>query len=127
MEAGAAPVILADNLCLPHGPNWDQCVVRIAEKDVSKIPQILKDRSPDATAIGKNARKAWEDYFSPSSSFASLSKWASELIETKNNGYPFRVRAWAATGSFFRTKTLRIELSQIRQNFQNRISQHNHL
>ncbi len=47
LQAGAIPVLLADEMMLPDGFDWDTCVVKIAEKDAQKINEILKKISPE--------------------------------------------------------------------------------
>lgn len=45
LQAGAIPVLLADDMQLPEGIDWQECIVFIAEKDVNKIESILKSIS----------------------------------------------------------------------------------
>ncbi len=42
LQAGAIPVVIADDLWLPEGINWDECIVRIAEKDVHTINEVIQ-------------------------------------------------------------------------------------
>jgi len=42
LKAGAIPVIIGDDITLPTGVNWEECIVRVAEKDVLKINEILE-------------------------------------------------------------------------------------
>jgi hypothetical protein len=46
LSAGAIPVLINDRWLLPYGYNWKRCVVKVAEKDVGLIPQILAKISP---------------------------------------------------------------------------------
>ena len=43
LQAGAIPVLISDNLELPEGIDWGQCIVGIKERDVLDIPTILKN------------------------------------------------------------------------------------
>jgi len=45
--AGAIPIVIADDLRLPPGVDWDSYVIRIREKDVDKIDQIIRSISPE--------------------------------------------------------------------------------
>jgi len=45
--AGAIPVVFADKLCLPRGFDWDNCVIRIPEKDVELTDDIIRSISPE--------------------------------------------------------------------------------
>lgn len=47
LQAGAIPVLLADDMSLPEEIDWDSAIVRVAEKDVLKIPTILAQISPE--------------------------------------------------------------------------------
>jgi len=76
MEAGRVPVIIADGLLLPRGPTWSEFSLRVSEHALDKLPRLLEEREPDAAEMGQKARQAWEDYFSPWSSFNSLVNWA---------------------------------------------------
>ena len=40
--AGAIPVVMADGICLPAGFDWSSCLVRVPEKDVHKVDEILR-------------------------------------------------------------------------------------
>lgn len=114
MEAAAVPVIIADHLCLPHGPEWSQFTLQIPEKDINRLPSILRDHAPEAHRMGSLARKAWEDYFSPESSLSTTVHWALTLRESIATGYPWHVQKWARIGSFFNQRTLRMELRSLR-------------
>lgn len=45
LQAGAIPVLLSDQMTLPEEIDWDACIVRIPEEDVSKIDCILSEIS----------------------------------------------------------------------------------
>ncbi len=47
LGCGAIPVSIADDLVLPSGFNWEECVVFVAEKDIFKIPAILAQITPE--------------------------------------------------------------------------------
>lgn len=63
LRAGSVPVIISDQLVLPEGPDWTKCSVRIAEKDIPKIPRILEALA-DPEAMSRAAKKVHEDFFS---------------------------------------------------------------
>src|SRR5437763_1885888 len=46
LQAGAIPVLISDNMALPKGFNWDNCIIRIREKDILSINSILVSISP---------------------------------------------------------------------------------
>lgn len=62
LGAGAIPVLISDNMMLPkmRSVNWEKCIVRIAEKDVHLIPQILGEISArKELKMRKNCIKAY--------------------------------------------------------------------
>jgi hypothetical protein len=79
MEAGCVPVVISDQLVLPKGPNWSNFLIQIPERNLDRTPTILEELEPKFESMSTLARKAWEDYFSPQSSFHSLMSWIFEL------------------------------------------------
>lgn len=47
LQAGAIPVLISDAMVLPDGVNWDECIVRIAERDVSSINTVIASIPPE--------------------------------------------------------------------------------
>ncbi len=49
LQAGAIPVLLADRIALPEieGINWDDCIVRVPEKDTSSVDSIIRAIPPE--------------------------------------------------------------------------------
>ena len=78
LQAGAIPVLLSDAMQLPEGFDWDNCIVRVKEEDVLKIPDILKAISSEqegrmrqncldvyqAICAGKNFVQTIRSYYS---------------------------------------------------------------
>ncbi len=62
MRAGAVPVLLADGFVAPTGPRWDACSVKVAEKDVQHIVEVLNQVS-DASQMGVTARQEFDRFF----------------------------------------------------------------
>ena len=65
MALGICPVIIADEFVPPHGPNWPDFSIRVPEADVSNLAVILEGFSDSYLEMGKMAKQAWEQYFSP--------------------------------------------------------------
>jgi hypothetical protein len=55
LQAGAIPVFISDAARLPKGFDWDRCIIRVAEKDISKIPAILAAIPPEQEESLRNA------------------------------------------------------------------------
>jgi hypothetical protein len=65
MEAGRVPVVISDQWVEPQGPDWQQAVIRVPERSVESIPNLLREYEADWEIRAKAARIAWLEYFSP--------------------------------------------------------------
>jgi hypothetical protein len=43
--AGAIPILLSDDQVLPYGFDWSSCIIRVKERDIQSIPNIIKSIS----------------------------------------------------------------------------------
>ena len=64
MSMGKCPVIISDEWVETVGPTWANCSIRIAEKDLSHIPHILKEHQANAKTLGDKAKTEWLAHFS---------------------------------------------------------------
>ena len=64
MAKGIAPVLIADDYELPPGPTWETFLLRVAEKDIARLPQLLEPHVASAAERGWLARAAFAEYFS---------------------------------------------------------------
>ncbi len=96
MMMGRAPVIISDAWCPPTGPSWKQFSVRVAERDVQRIPELLEGLRSQASEMGSEARTAWLDWFGPQTQFHRTVEWALELDgqATSRSGWG-RLAPWA--------------------------------
>lgn len=83
MKLGIAPVIISDEWIAIDGIDWDSCAIRIKEKDVSQIENILKSREGEYLELGINARKNYEKFMSFENQFHFLSEAAATLHATR--------------------------------------------
>ncbi|MBO9648256.1 MAG: exostosin family protein [Variovorax sp.] len=65
MAIGVPPVIIADQYTPPEGPEWGRFSIQVPEKDLPRLEEILKAHVPKAAEMGREARKAWLQYFRP--------------------------------------------------------------
>jgi Exostosin family len=65
MKMGRVPVILSDEWVAPEGPSWQDFSIQVSESRVHELPEIIKTYEPYAFTMGKLARQAWENWFSP--------------------------------------------------------------
>jgi len=61
LQAGAIPILISDDTCLPKGVDWDTCIVRIAETDVHLIKEIINSIPPEKEQkMRENCLKAYD-------------------------------------------------------------------
>jgi hypothetical protein len=65
MEAGIAPVIVADDWLPPLGPSWEKFALFVPESEIGSIYEKVKAHEDEYAEHGQLARQAWERYFSP--------------------------------------------------------------
>lgn len=64
MKMGRAPVIISDGWHPNDGVDWDSFAIRVPEREVHRIPEILEKHVDCAGAMGARAREEWETWFS---------------------------------------------------------------
>lgn len=83
MKAGRVPVMLSDSWVAPEGPRWEACSLRVPERDVNLLPQILEHHQPRAAEMGKRAREEWEQWFSEPVCFHRMVEWCLDIQRTR--------------------------------------------
>ena len=79
MMLGRVPVVLSDAWVPPQGPDWESFSIRVAERDVERVPSLLEGRAGEAGAMGEAARAAWLAWFSEQASFHRTVDWCLDL------------------------------------------------
>jgi hypothetical protein len=80
MQLGRAPVVISDQW-VPHaGPDWDAFCIRIAERDVERIAEVLRPRAGEARAMGERARREWERWAAPDVALSRMVEAAANLL-----------------------------------------------
>lgn len=92
MQCGRVPVIISDEWVPVPGPDWESCSLRVAEKEISSIPQLLEGREECSVRMGQQARLEWEKWFSKEVSFCRIVDQCGELLETRRT--PERKARW---------------------------------
>jgi hypothetical protein len=72
MQAGVAPVLLSDDYLLPAHVPWESFLLRIAERDIARLPELLEPHAAGAAERGRLARQAWLDHFAPEKEFDAI-------------------------------------------------------
>jgi hypothetical protein len=96
MALGRCPVILSDDWAPVPGVDWDSCSIRMAESDVQELPRLLREREHDAARLGQNARRIWEQLFSPTNGPRAMLDVCHEMVRRRRvdwNSREFR-RRW---------------------------------
>lgn len=85
MKLGIAPVIISDEWIPIKGIDWESCSIRIPEKDVDQIENILKSKENECAELGANARKNYEKFMSFENQFHFLSDAAATLYSYRKD------------------------------------------
>lgn len=108
MSAGVAPVLISDDYLLPAHVPWDTFLLRIPERDIARLPELIEPHLGEAAERGRLARQAWLDYFAPDKEFDAIVALASAALK---HGPPdeavFRKRQKAVIARAERKRKLR--------------------
>lgn len=72
MQAGIAPVLISDDYPLPPHVPWDTFLIRIAERDIRRLPELLEPYRESSAERGRLARQAWGNHFAPENEFDAI-------------------------------------------------------
>ena len=80
MSAGVAPVLISDDYLLPGHVPWETFLLRIAERDIARLPELIETHLASAAERGRLARQAWLDYFAPEKEFDAIVELTSAAL-----------------------------------------------
>ncbi len=86
MKMGRACVILSDDWHPNDGVDWNSFSITVAERDASRIPEILDRNAHRAAEMGERARQVWKEQFSEQSRFHRTVERCLELRSRGSNG-----------------------------------------
>lgn len=112
MELGRCPVILADDWVPPPFIPWEDFSVRVPEDQVDRLPQLLADLPYEA--LGRAARRAWEDFIDRPHCFHYLAESLQQLLEQGHNESTLQ-RYASLMGSDMRNLYFRSKLRSIKR------------
>ena len=72
MQAGVAPVLIADRYALPPSVPWERFLLRVAEKDIARLPEIIEPHRASSAERGRLAREVWLEHFAPEKEFDAI-------------------------------------------------------
>lgn len=84
LEAGRAPVIISNQWVPTPHIDWD-FAVRVDERDVKSIPELLRSIADEADERGEAARAAWESAYAPNVLFDTLGESLAWLLEERRH------------------------------------------
>jgi hypothetical protein len=108
MASGIAPVLISDGYELPPGPDWAKFLIRIPEREIAMLPQILEPHVSSSAERGRMAREAFLKYFSVEQEFDQIVDLAARSL--RHDGLPemeFRKRQPAMIRQAERKRRLR--------------------
>ena len=115
LRAGRVPVIIADAWTPPHGPDWAACSLRVRERDIAAIPDLLRRAEPGYPEMAAAAAAAWERFFSVAALFDYAVDTAAEGLAAAAEGEAVSRRfRQAATWRFLRHGALRAGTAALR-------------
>lgn len=101
LQLSRVPVILSDDWMPPLGPDWSTCAIRVPERSIKELPEILESYLPQSTIMATQARRTWEEWFAPSSMFNFISNSIAKVSSESNfhkrlrrNFLPAEVAFW---------------------------------
>jgi hypothetical protein len=80
LAAGVAPVLIADSFVLPPNIDWDSFLIRVKERDIAKLPQILEPLLPSAAERGRKAREIYLANFAPEVEFDKIADLCAQSL-----------------------------------------------
>lgn len=108
MRMGRVPVIIADDWVEPVGPEWPRFSIRVREREVHRIPQIVESREADAVQMGQVAREQWQRWFSDEVVFHRVVEWCLQLRAQRR--LPETIVRWPVYLQLLRPIHLRLAL-----------------
>lgn len=89
MQMGVSPVIQSDDWILPNGPEWKTFAIFLSESE--PVEAAVEAAEPRYREMGRLARQAWEQYFSPETYFDFL---VHEMVEVRRRQVVPEVFFW---------------------------------
>lgn len=80
MSLGVAPVLVSDRYVLPRGPRWDDFLLKVPERNVHRLPAILRGESTSSAERGVRARRQWRAWFASEVIFDGVVDAAAEAL-----------------------------------------------
>jgi hypothetical protein len=83
LKAGRVPVIIADDWVAPAGPDWASCSLRLRERDVAKLSDVIASREHAWSEMAAAARQTWIEWFADDVLFDRFGAALAQLLERR--------------------------------------------
>jgi hypothetical protein len=91
LAAGTVPVIISDDWVAPSGPSWEAFSIRWPEGRIDGLLEMLQTRDADWPLMSREARRAYDEYFSPEVYFHHVAELCQDLLrEEATAAFPAR-------------------------------------
>lgn len=107
MKAARVPVVIADEWVPPRRVAWDRFVIRVGERDVAAIPQILASEAGSFGERARAAHEAWQEHFDAAVLARTVTRWGLELVRDDAHGASRIAHVCALAGQLVRWRFLR--------------------
>lgn len=105
MAVGRCPVILADQLVLPSGPDWSSCALFFAEKELSHLEDYLRKHEYRYRELGAKAKAEFDSYFADAVVAEYYAKKLIALIfSARQTSREAEIRRWNSLLFFWKNK-----------------------
>ena len=81
LAAGRVPVIVSDSWVPPAGPEWGSFSIRLPERELGKVVDVLLERECEYDALAWAARRTHERWFAPERRFERIVDCCERLME----------------------------------------------
>jgi len=65
MKAGRVPIVISDDYILPEGPEWSSFALFVREREIHRIPDLVRDNLHQWQRLAQFARREWQRFYSP--------------------------------------------------------------
>jgi hypothetical protein len=94
LQSSRVPVILSDSWVPPAGIDWNAVSLRVPERDLARLPEICREALPRWDDMAREARRVWEEWFSPAGMGKLVRSSIEDIRRTRRFGERFYRLGW---------------------------------
>ena len=80
LAAGRVPVVISDDWVAPTGPNWSAFSLRLAQRELSSLPQLVEASEERWSFMAAAAATAYDEWFSQKVAFHRLGDLLADIL-----------------------------------------------